>query len=51
MIGGTAPKLLQEEALFHHKMMDEDLYREFTDMQGLAKELYEQIDKFLVNHF
>ena len=51
MIGGTAPKLLQEEILFHEKMMDEDLYKEFKAMQGIAEELYEQIDKFLVNHF
>ena len=51
MIGGTAPKLLQEETLFHSKMMDEDLYKEFKAMQGVAEELYEQIDKFLVNHF
>ena len=32
-------------------MMDEDLYKEFKAMQGVAEELYEQIDKFLVNHF
>ena len=32
-------------------MMDEDLYKEFKAMQGVAEELYEQIDKFLINHF
>ena len=32
-------------------MMGEGLYRQFKDMEGVAKELYEQIDKFLINYF
>ena len=51
MIGSGKPKLLQEETLFSEEMMGEGLYREFQEMQELSKEMYEQIDKFLTNHF
>ena len=51
MLGGVAPKLLQEETLFNEAATKDGLKSEYEEMKEVANDLYKQIDKFLVNYF